>query len=136
MFFIVTEPPRGGGSSTGINLSNSWQSNNKINTHKYNTIYWSSSISYYKLGSHFKCTKGLKPKDDSKDSFRVCGSRNTLIWSILFALEENAIHQRSKPEDPSMVSNPHQFGPSTNNAHLQHRKEKSLRDYRRQKVHH
>jgi hypothetical protein len=34
---------------------------------------------------------------------------------ILFALKENAIHRRSKPEDPSTESNPHRFGLSTNN---------------------
>jgi hypothetical protein len=27
--------------------------------------------------------------------------------NILFALKENVIHQRSKPEDPSVESNPH-----------------------------
>jgi hypothetical protein len=30
--------------------------------------------------------------------------------NILFALKHNAIHQRSKPEDPSTESNPHPFG--------------------------
>jgi hypothetical protein len=33
------------------------------------------------------------------------------VQYILFALEENAIHQRSKPTDPSMMHNPHRFGP-------------------------
>jgi hypothetical protein len=38
-------------------------------THKvYNTIYLSSSISYYNSGSRFKYIKGLKPKDTSKDN--------------------------------------------------------------------
>jgi hypothetical protein len=65
----------------------------------------------------------LKAKDASKDSFSVCGSENTLVQSILFAIEENAIHQRSKPEDPSIVSNPHRFGPPTINPHRHHQKE-------------
>jgi hypothetical protein len=29
---------------------------------------------------------------------------------VLFALKENAIHRRFKPEDPSTESNLHQFG--------------------------
>jgi hypothetical protein len=37
----------------------------------------------------------------------------TLVQYILFALEENAIHQRSKSKDPSMVPNLHRFGPPT-----------------------
>jgi hypothetical protein len=64
---IVTKPPLGGSLSTMIILSDSRWSENTINTHEYNAIYWSSSIIYYKLGSHFKYTKGLKPKDASKD---------------------------------------------------------------------
>jgi hypothetical protein len=31
-----------------------------------------------------------------------------LVQNILLAREENVIHQGSKPEDPSMVPNPHQ----------------------------
>jgi hypothetical protein len=46
--------------------------------------------------------------------------------SILFALKENAIHQRSKPKDPSMESNPHQFGPPTDNPRRHHRKEEAV----------
>jgi hypothetical protein len=42
---------------------------------------------------------------------------------MLFALEENAIHQLSKPEDPSMESNPNQFGLSTDNLHQHRQKE-------------
>jgi hypothetical protein len=30
--------------------------------------------------------------------------------NILFALKENAIHRRSKPEDPSTECNRHRFG--------------------------
>jgi hypothetical protein len=39
-----------------------------LSIHKYNTIYLISSINYYKLGSCFKYTKGLKTKYASKDS--------------------------------------------------------------------
>jgi hypothetical protein len=42
---------------------------------------------------------------------------------ILFALKENVIHQRSKPEDPSTESNPHQFGLLTDNPRWHHRQE-------------
>jgi hypothetical protein len=44
---------------------------------------------------------------------------------ILFALKENAIHQRSKPENPSMESNPHRFGLPTNNPHRHCQKEEA-----------
>jgi hypothetical protein len=57
----------------------------------------------------------LKPKDASKDNSEFAEAKITLIQHILFTLKENALHQRSKPEDPSMVSNPPQFGPPTNN---------------------
>jgi hypothetical protein len=36
---------------------------------------------------------------------------------ILLFLEENAIHQRSKPDDPSTMPNPHRFGPPTSIPH-------------------
>jgi hypothetical protein len=52
-------------------------------------------------------------------------SRNTLIQNILFTLEENVIHQCSMLEDPSMVSNPHWFGPPTDKPHRHHRKEEA-----------
>jgi hypothetical protein len=54
-------------SPTRISLSDSRWSENTINAHEYNNIYWSSSISYYKLGLHFKLTKGWSPKEASKD---------------------------------------------------------------------
>jgi hypothetical protein len=44
---------------------------------------------------------------------------------ILIALEGNAIHQRSKPGDPSTVPNPLQFGPPIGNTHQHHRKEEA-----------
>jgi hypothetical protein len=46
--------------------------------------------------------------------------------NILFALKENAIHQRSKPEDPSTESNPHRFGLSTDNPRRHHRQEEAV----------
>jgi hypothetical protein len=45
---------------------------------------------------------------------------------IPFALKENTIHQRSKPEDPSTESNPHRFGLSTGNPHRHHQQEKAF----------
>jgi hypothetical protein len=46
--------------------------------------------------------------------------------NIIFALKENAIHRRSKTEDPSMESNPHQFVLSTDNPHRHHRQEEAV----------
>jgi hypothetical protein len=46
--------------------------------------------------------------------------------NILFALKENAIHQRSKPQDPSMESNPHRFGLPIGNPHWHHRQEEAV----------
>jgi hypothetical protein len=40
-------------------------------------------------------------------------------WNILFALKENVIHWRSKPEDCSTESNPHRFGLPTDNPRWQ-----------------
>jgi hypothetical protein len=68
-------------------------------------------------------TKGLKPKDASKDISEFAEVKITLIQNILFALEENIIHEHSKPKDPSTVTNPHRFGPPTNNPHRHRRKE-------------
>jgi hypothetical protein len=65
----------------------------------------------------------LKPKDDSKDISEFAEAEITLVQYILLTLEENAIHQRSKSEDPSTVPNPHQFGPPTGIRHRHHRKE-------------
>jgi hypothetical protein len=45
--------------------------------------------------------------------------------NIIFALKENAIHRHSKPEDPSMESNPHRFGLPTNNPHQHRRQEEA-----------
>jgi hypothetical protein len=46
--------------------------------------------------------------------------------NILFALKENVIHRRSKPEDPSTESNPHRFVPPTDNSHQHCRKEEAV----------
>jgi hypothetical protein len=45
--------------------------------------------------------------------------------NILFALKENAIHQHSKPEDPSTESIPHRFGLLTDNPRRHHRQEEA-----------
>jgi hypothetical protein len=46
--------------------------------------------------------------------------------NIHFALKENAIHQCSKPEDPSTELNPHRFGLSTDNTRRYHQKEEAV----------
>jgi hypothetical protein len=54
-----------------------------------------------------------------------CGSSFSNIQNILFALEENAIHQRSKPRDASIESNRHRFGLPTDNHRRHSRKEEA-----------
>jgi hypothetical protein len=107
----------GRGSSIGISLSHSRHSKNTINTHEYSTIYWCSSISYYKLGLCFKFTKDWSAKYASKDNSEFAEAISLNIQNILFALKENAIHQSSKPENPSTESIPPRFGLPTNNPH-------------------
>jgi hypothetical protein len=46
--------------------------------------------------------------------------------NILFAQKENANHQLSKHEDPSMESNPHRFRLPTDNPHRHRRKEEAV----------
>jgi hypothetical protein len=46
--------------------------------------------------------------------------------NIILALKENAIHRRSKPEDPSTTSNPHRFGLSTDNPYRHCQKEEAV----------
>jgi hypothetical protein len=65
----------------------------------------------------------LNLKDGSKDNSEFAETEITLIQNILFTLEENIIHQRSKPEDPSTVTNPHRFRPPTDNPRRHHQKE-------------
>jgi hypothetical protein len=65
--------------------------------------------------------------------------------NIHSALKENAIHRRSKPEDPSTESNPHQLGLPIDNPrrhckkegaaprlHTENQQEQSLSGYTRQ----
>jgi hypothetical protein len=46
--------------------------------------------------------------------------------TILFALKENVIHRRSKPEDPSTESNPYRLGLLTDNPYRHRRKEEAV----------
>jgi hypothetical protein len=116
----------GSGSSTRISLSNSQWSESTINTHKYNTIYWSSSRSYYNIGWRISYTEEVWSQNyasEDKSEFVEAISLNG--QNILFALKENSIHQCSKPEDPSTESNPHRFGLPTDNPHRHRRKEEA-----------
>jgi hypothetical protein len=45
------------------------------------------------------------------------------IQYIPFALEKNDLHQCSKPAVPGMASNPHRFGPPTDNPRQHRQKE-------------
>jgi hypothetical protein len=105
-----------------INLSDSWRSENTINTHKYNTIYWSLSRNYYNLSSRINYTEDVWSQNyasNDKSEFAEAISLNS--QNILFALKENVIHQHSKPEDPSTESNHLRFGLPTDNPHRHHR---------------
>jgi hypothetical protein len=91
-------------------------------THKYNTIYWSSSRSYYNLGSRISYIEEVWSQNyASKDKSEFAEMIFLNGQIILFALKENVIHRRSKHEDPSTESNPHWFGLPTNNPHRHHR---------------
>jgi hypothetical protein len=117
----------GRGSSTRISLSDSRWTENTINTHKYNTIYWSSSRSHYNLGSSISYTKEVWSQNytsEDKSEFAEANSLNN--QNILFDLKENAIHQRSKPEGPSTESNPYWFGLPTDNPRRHHQKEEAV----------
>jgi hypothetical protein len=115
------------GSSTRISLSDSRWSQNTINTYKYNTIYWSSSRSYYNSSSCISCIKEVWSQNNaSEDKSEFAKVISLNVQNILFALEENAIHWRSKPEDPSMESNPTRFGLSTDNPHRHRWKEEAV----------
>jgi hypothetical protein len=114
----------GRGSSTKISLSNSRWSENTINTHKYNTIYWSSTRSCYNLGSRISYIEEVWSQNytsDDKSKFAEAISLND--QNILFAIKENAIHRCSKPEDPSTESNPHRFGLLSDNPYRHHQQE-------------
>jgi hypothetical protein len=117
----------GRGSSTRISSSDSQRSENTINTHKYNTIYWSSSRSYYNLGSCISYTKeGWSQKCAVEDKSQFAEAISLNDQNILIALKENAIHRFSKPEDPSMEYNPHWFGLPTDNPRQHRRKDEAV----------
>jgi hypothetical protein len=110
-----------------INLSDYRRSENTINTHKYNTLYWSSSRSYYNLSSRINYTEEVWSQNHAsknKSEFAEVISLNS--QNILFALKENVIHRHSKDENPSTESNPHRFGLFTDNPHRHRRQEKTV----------
>jgi hypothetical protein len=110
------------GSVARINLSDSRRSENTINTHKYNTIYWSSSRSYYNLGSRISYIEEVWSQNyASKDKSKFVEVIFLNGQNILFALKENVIHRYSKPENPNTESNPHWFGFPTDNPHRHRR---------------
>jgi hypothetical protein len=107
---------------TRINLSDSRWSENTINIYKYNIIYWSSSRNYYNLGSHISYIEEVWSQHyASKDKSEFAEVISLNGQNILFALKENVIHRRSKPERPSIESNPHRFGLPTDNPHRHRR---------------
>jgi hypothetical protein len=110
-----------------INLSDSRWSENTINTHKYNTIYGSSSKSYYNFCSRINyTTEDWSQKYASKDKSEFTEAISLNDQNILFALKENVIHRYSKPEDPSTESNSHQFGLPTDNSRRHRREEETI----------
>jgi hypothetical protein len=110
-----------------INLSDSWRSENIINTHKYNTIYWSSSRNNYILSSRINYTEKVWSQNHaSNDKLEFVKAISLNGQNILFALKENIIHQHSKPEDPSMESNPHRFRLPTDNPRRHRRQEETV----------
>jgi hypothetical protein len=114
------------GSSTRIGLSDSWRSENTINTHSTQYHIISLSRSYYNLGSHIRYTKEVWSQNHAsrnKSGFAEAISLN--VQNILFALEENVIHRHSKPEDPKTESNPPQFRLPTDIPHRYRRKEET-----------
>jgi hypothetical protein len=68
----------------------------------------------------------MKLKRRSRGYNRVCRSGFSHVQNILLTLEENAIHQRSKLEDPSTESNPLWFGLPTENPRRHHRKAEAV----------
>jgi hypothetical protein len=56
---------------------------------------------------------------------RSLGCQYTHVQNILFTLEENVIHRRSKPEGPSTASNPHQFELPTDSPRRHHQKKEA-----------
>jgi hypothetical protein len=68
----------------------------------------------------------LKPKIRFKVLSEFVEAVSLTISTFSSPLEENAIYQHSKPEDPSTESNPHRFGPPTDNPHRHGRKEEAV----------
>jgi hypothetical protein len=67
---------------------------------------------------YYWCKKGVWSQIyDSGDKLELAEVVSLNIQNIHFARKENAIHRRSKPEDPSTESNPLQFGFPTDNPH-------------------
>jgi hypothetical protein len=82
-------------------------SENTINTHKYNTIYWSSNRSYYNLGLCISYIEEVwRQNYASGDKLDFAEAISLNGQNILFALKDNAIHWHSKPEEPSTESIP------------------------------
>jgi hypothetical protein len=91
----------GRGSLTRISLSDSRWNENTINTHKYNTIYWCSSRTYYNLGSRINYIEDVWSQNyalEDKSEFAEAISLNG--QNILFVLKENVIHRRSNLRIP------------------------------------
>jgi hypothetical protein len=110
-----------------INLSDYRWSENTINTHKYNTIYWSLSRNYFNLSSHINYTEEVWSQNytsKNKSEFAKVISLN--CQNILFALKENIIYRHSDPEDPSTESNHLRFGLLTNNPRRYHWQEEAV----------
>jgi hypothetical protein len=83
--------------------------------------------SYYNLGSRFSyIEEGWSQNYASEDKSEFAEVISLNGQNILFALKENAIHRRSKPEDPSTESYPHRFGLPTDNLHRHRRQEKAV----------
>jgi hypothetical protein len=110
-----------------INLSDSRWSENTINTHKYNTIYWSSTKIYYSFSSRINYTEEFWSQNyASKDKSEFAKAISLNGQNILFALKESIIHWHSKPEDPSTESNPHRFGLPTDNPRRHRQQEETV----------
>jgi hypothetical protein len=122
----VTKPPRGEVRRQD-HLSDSWWSENIINTHKYNTIFWSSNRSYYNLVSCISYIDEVWSQNYASGyrlEFAEAISLNG--QDVLFALKENVIHRCSKPEDPSTESNPRRFVLPADNSRRHRRQEEAI----------
>jgi hypothetical protein len=74
-------------------------------------------LSLSKIITHYvhvlSTQKSWKPKHASKDVSEFVKVISLNVQYILFALEGNVIHRRSKLVYTSKVPNPHRFGPPT-----------------------